>query len=338
MSRWWLISFALFTAAVLLPARADEVQLKNGDRLTGTVESIDSGKLLVDTKAEGKLSVDLKDIKTFSTDHPIVVKLADGTVARQNVSAGPDGQVMITPEGAAAPRAVEITQLKQINAPGAHWSGNIVVGGLLARGNTDSESVNASVHLQRRGEQDRLTFDAGYIFGRQRIPGDGKHETANDLFGEAKYDYFFTEKVYGFGDVRGEHDTIAGLDLRLVPSAGAGYQWVDTPSLGFNTEAGISFIHREYAHDGTDDALAARLAYHFTWKINDKVGVFHNFEYFPGLNRIDNYFFDTDAGVRASLTEKMFTEFKIDYRYDSRPAPGRGSNDIRYIIGVGWNF
>ena len=316
----------------------DEIQFKNGDRLTGTIDSIDSGKISIDSKVGGKVAADVKDIKTFSTDHPILIKLADGTMARQAVASGPEGQVMVTPEGAAAPRAVEIAQIKQISAPGAHWSGNIVVGGLLARGNTQSESVNMSAHVQRRGEQDRFTFDAGYIFGRERVPGHGTHETANDLFGEAKYDYFLTEKLYAYGNVRAEHDTIAGLDLRLVPGVGVGYQWVETPSLGFNTEAGISYLHREFARDGSDDSVAARLAYHFNWKINEKVGVFHNFEYFPGLNRINNYFFNTDAGVRASLTEKMFTEFKIDYRYDSMPAPGHGPNDIRYILGVGWNF
>ena len=66
--------------------------------------------------------------------------------------------------------------------------------------------------------------------------------------------------------------------------------------------------------------------------------VFHDFEYLPGLDSINNYFFDTDAGIRADITEKMFTEFKVQYQYDSRPAPGRGSNDIRYILGVGWSF
>lgn len=333
-----LFAILLLLTASVARVYGDEIQFKNGDRLTGTVESIDGSKLTIDSKVGGKVAADIKDIKTFSTDHPIMVKLADGTVARQAVAPGPDGQVLVTPEGTAAPRAVDISQIKQINPPGAHWSGNVVVGGLLARGNTDSDTVNASVHLQRRGEQDRFTFDGGYIFGRERVPGHGKHETANDLFGEAKYDYFLTEKLYAYGDVRAEHDTIAGLDLRLVPGVGAGYQWVDQPSLGFNTEAGVSYIHREFARDGSDDSVAARLAYHLTWKVNDKVGVFHNFEYFPGLDRIGNYFFTTDAGVRASLTEKMFTEFKVQYTYDSMPSPGHGPNDLRYILGVGWNF
>ena len=320
-------------------AAADEILFKNGDRLTGKIDSMDGTKLVVDSTPAGKVSVDLKDVSTFSTDEPVVLKLADGTVSRQRVGTGPAGQITVVPVGGGAPRTVPVTDVKSVSPPGAHWSGTVTVGGLLARGNTDTDSFNASAHFVRRGEQDRLTLDGGYIFGREHIRGShGKHETADDLFGEAKYDYFFTDRLYGYADLRAEHDTIAGIDLRLVPGVGIGYQWVESPTFSFNTEAGVSFLHRSYSHDGSDDALSARLAYHLTAKLNDKVGVFHDFEYFPGLNRIDNYFIDTDAGIRASITEKMFTEFKIDYRYDSKPAPGRGPSDLRYILGVGWNF
>jgi len=34
----------------------------------------------------------------------------------------------------------------------------------------------------------------------------------------------------------------------------------------------------------------------------------------------------------------MFTEFKIREEYDSQPAPGRGHNDTRFILGVGWQL
>lgn len=340
MNRRRILLAAVPVVVGMLAVRApgDEVQFKNGDRVTGTIESIDSGKLVISTKVGGKLTADLKDVQTFSTDHPMALKLADGTVIDQPVSAGPAGQVMVMPLGAAGPRPVELSQIKKLYKPGAQWSGDVQAGGFLARGNTDSDSFNASLHLTRRGEQDRLLLNASYIFGRERVAGSGKHETANDLLGEAKYDYFFSEKAYAFGDVVAEHDTIAGLDLRLVPTLGVGYQWIEKPNFSFNTDAGVSYIHRQFAHDGSDDTVAAQLAYHLTWKASDKVSVFHDLEYYPALSRIDNYFFTANAGVRASLTEKMFTQFTIQYRYDSVPAPGHGPNDVRYILSVGWNL
>jgi hypothetical protein len=34
----------------------------------------------------------------------------------------------------------------------------------------------------------------------------------------------------------------------------------------------------------------------------------------------------------------MFAEFKAEWKHDSTPAPGAEHNDVRDIVGVGWNF
>ena len=46
----------------------------------------------------------------------------------------------------------------------------------------------------------------------------------------------------------------------------------------------------------------------------------------------------TDAGLRVSLTEKLFNELKVEWRHDSSPAPGADRNDLRYLVSVGWQF
>ena len=136
-----------------------------------------------------------------------------------------------------------------------------------------------------------------------------------------------------------ERDIIAGISLRVTPGGGVGYDFFDRPDFHLHGEGGISWLYRDYTHGGgTQETVAARLAYHIDKKINDKVTLFHDFEYFPGLDSINDYYFDTDAGVRVTLTEKMFAEFKIQEQYDQRPAPGKGHNDTQFILGVGWNF
>jgi hypothetical protein len=73
-------------------------------------------------------------------------------------------------------------------------------------------------------------------------------------------------------------------------------------------------------------------------KVNDKVTLFHNLEYVPSLEDAEEFNINADAGVRATLTEKMFAEFKFQWKHDSEPAPGAQENDLRYILGVGWSF
>jgi putative salt-induced outer membrane protein YdiY len=331
-----LLFTAMLASAWATSVLADEVSLKNGDRLTGTITT-DGSHLTVDTQAEGKVTIDLKNVKTFSSGTPADVVLTDGTHVHGRLDSGPDGSVTFVPDNGAA-HAIAFGNLKAVNPPPVKWVGSILIGGLIARGNTDSDSLNAALDFSRRGEHDRITLSAQYIFTRTKLPGQTKQETADDLQGSAKYDYFFTPKLYGYGIIQAEHDVIAKLDIRLAPGVGIGYQWVETSKLSFNTEAGIGYLYRQYSQAGHTSSVDARAAYHLKWKVNDKINVFHDFEYLPGLDRLSNYFFSTDAGIRADLTKKMFTEFKIQYQYDSRPAPGRGSNDVRYILGVGWAF
>lgn len=317
---------------------ADEVTFTNGDHLTGKIESVEGGKMVFASAKAGKLTLDMKDVRTFASDGPISLKLDDGTVIHQKVNAAGEGQVAIAPGGAIAAQSVPIQRIKYVNFK-EEWTGSITVGGSLARGNTNADNLNAAFNLVRRGEKDRITVDGGFLYGREHVPGvAGKHETENDWFVGAKYDYFFTKKVYGYANARVERDLIADVDLRLTPGVGAGYNWVDQPDFKFYTEGGVSWLYRSYRNDGTNESVALRLAYHLDKKLNEHVSLFHNLEYYPALDRIDNYFFDADAGIRASITKTMFTELKIREQYDSAPAPGKGRNDTRFILGVGWNF
>ena len=96
-----LIATALLTIAAGTSS-ADEVRFKNGDRLTGTITSAEGGKLKLTSKVAGDVTVDLKDVDTFSTDAPAAVHLNDGTVVLDRIEAGDAGAVR-TSAGRAVP-------------------------------------------------------------------------------------------------------------------------------------------------------------------------------------------------------------------------------------------
>ena len=106
----------------------------------------------------------------------------------------------------------------------------------------------------------------------------------------------------------------------------------------FNTEGGVSYLYRSYSNDGTSESVSLRIAYHFITKLADKVTLLHDTEYYPGLDSINNYLITSDLGIRTDLTAKFFAEFRMEWRYDSQPAPGKTYNDLRYIVGVGYTF
>lgn len=319
-------------------AHADEVIFNNGDRITGKVLSVEGGKMTIDSKLAGEIKVDMKEVKTFTTDAPIEIRTTDGQKVNAKATASEtSGQVNVQPSGAAAPKAMPLGNVKYVNFDES-WQGNVIAGALFARGNTFADQVNIEFNLLRRTEEDRWTFSGGYHFGRERSPDTGaKTTTTDNWFATGQYDHFFTPKLYGFAGLRYEHDRIADLDVRLTPAVGLGYQWIDQPDLTFNTEAGLAYVWEKFEDDTTNDNIALKLAYHLTKKF-DKIALFHNLEYYPSIERIDDYLIITDAGIRADITTRIFAQYKIEWRYDATPASDNSRSDLRHIIGLGWKL
>lgn len=321
-------------------ALADEVVFKNGDRLTGKIVKADGGKLTIASKVAGEVTVDLADVTTFSSDGPVEVLLNDGTKINQRIAAADEGKFGVAAGGAIAPQAFPIASVKKVNPPPVAWTGSLTAGALITRGNSKSDNFNLSFDAVRRTDMDRITLGATYLYGRQKDQSTGDESTTVDNWSvDGKYDYFFTPKFFGYANVQVQKDRIADLDLRFIPGAGLGYQWVETPKLNFFTEGGLSWVYEQYSHpDDTREHAALRLAYHVDWQCNDKVKLFHDLEYLPSLSSWSEYLVNADAGVRADITGSFFSEFKVVADYNSKPADDHDKTDLRYLLGVGWKF
>jgi len=293
----------------------------------------------IKTAVAGEIEVKAEDVKTFTTDAPVEFRTKDGEKFTGAAKGDQPGVVSVTPTGATAPKPVKIAGVKYLNF-NESWRGAVIAGAMFARGNTYADQANIAFDLGRRTEIDRWTFTGGYNFGRQREPGTGdKTTTTDNWFATGKYDYFITEKLYAFGAIRYEHDRIADLDYRLVPGAGLGYQWIDTGDMKFDTEAGLAYVYEKFGDGEKNEAISVRGAYHLKKNLwGERVQLFHNLELYPSLKSINDYLIVTDAGLRAAITEKMFAEYKIEFRYDSTPAENTSRSDLRHIVGIGWKF
>jgi putative salt-induced outer membrane protein YdiY len=335
-----LCAVTALTAALIsaMDVRADQVVFKNGDKLTGKVLSMDAGKIKIKSDIAGEVTVELDKVQTFSTDEPLEIRTADGNSVRGQITALQDDQLQL-----GGNRTIALGTIRQFNPPPETWTGSILATGSIARGNTNTDDLGVDVTtvLRRTAmpNNDRITLDGAYNFGRQRDPATGAKVTSTDNWSaEGKYDRFWTDKLYGYVNLKAEHDRVAALNYRLSPGIGLGYQWVETPDRHFNTEAGFTYVYEDYISAGNDDHVALRLAYHFDQRLNERVSLFHNLEYLPAIEDPGDYNLTADAGVRADLTESFFSELKLEWKRDSTPAPDADKNDLRYILGIGWKF
>jgi putative salt-induced outer membrane protein YdiY len=331
------VTAALLAGSVLTSyAQADEVVLKDGDTIHGTVGEVTGGVLNFTSPSLGALSIKLSDIKSYTTVKPASVRLKQGQQIVSPITEG-NATKINTANGESLPTG----EIKYVNAPPPAWTGSIVASGILNRGNTNNETGGIAAQAQLRRDtleaNDRTSLNANYNYGNTGRGNDKTTTTDNgDVHGE--YDRFFTDQFYGLAVAGIYHDRIANLDYRLTPGIGVGNQWFEGPTFNLRGEAGVSYLYEDYQPGGVDQKVALRLAYHVDKQLNDRVSVFNDVEWLPAFQDPSDYVLNADAGIHADFTKHFFAEFKVVYRRNDRPPVGTLKDDLAYIAGLGWKF
>lgn len=319
-------------------ALADEVIFRNGDKLTGEIKSADGGTLVIVSKVAGEVRVKMEDVQTFSTDKPIEMHLADGTVLKQPVVQAAPGQVSTPPGGAVQAKDVPVATIKTINPPPVKWTGAVLAGAVVTRGNSHTDNLNVGAEATRRAAEDRISLNGNYNYGSEETNGTSTVST-DQWLAAAKYDYFLSPKWYAYGNIVGQSDHVANLGLRVTPGAGAGYQWVESAKTNFSTEAGLTYVYEQYTDPDTiNEFPAARLAYHYDRQLSDGVKLVNNLELLPSLDTFGDYLLTFDLGVRAVLTGSLFGEFKVVLQQNTNPPAGVEQWDTRMVVNIGYQF
>jgi hypothetical protein len=72
-----IISVLLLLLFVGSVVNAEQISLKNGDRLTGSIVSMDGKKLVLKTTYAGEVSIDWDSVEQFTSDQALVVTTVD---------------------------------------------------------------------------------------------------------------------------------------------------------------------------------------------------------------------------------------------------------------------
>jgi len=282
-----------------VPCAADEVQLKNGDRLSGTVQVLEAGTLKFKT-AHGDLSIAWPEVTALTVDDPILVRAPDGQVTTQ--AGGP-----IDIAAAAALTRPE---------PPIVWSGGANAGFLQAGGNTDVNSLRLDGEAVARAAANRYTVGASV----NRAEDTGR-ETARNASLSARYDRFVSERVFLNGNTIFTNDRFRDLDLRTAVGAGLGYQALDTAMTKLSVEGGLGYVNENFETAPDDSYTALREAAKLdVVVVGDRVTLFHQHDGYFGITGEDNLFIRMQNGVRLGLVAGIVTTARgsESTRLDSR--------------------
>ena len=327
---------AAVTALLWTSAHADEVVLKNGDRITGEVVELVDGKLSIKTDYAGVVRINWSEVETFSTDEPIFVTIGDNVV-RATVSEADAGTATLSSEDWLETEPVELSRLSAMNyqrKPAVRVSGRINFGASSTSGNTNIDKTNGDAEVVARTDKNRVTL-GGEV---NRAKTDGT-ETESNWLAYLKYDHFISKRWYAFANTSGENDEFKDIRLRTTFGIGTGYQWFDTEKTKLSFEIGANYVNTDFIEAADTDYPAARWALNFLQRLfNSKTEFFHRHELFSSLDDSENFFIRTRTGLRLPIIENLNSTIQYNYDYDDNPAPGRVKEDKAWLFTLGYRF
>jgi hypothetical protein len=124
-----------------IPARADEVWMKNGDRLTGALLYKADDILVLRTGYAGEIRLQWSQVERLSTDRPVGLLLSDETYLKARLAAADASRVALEEKDAPRARDVPLERIAYINPSpeqsgrGASFSGRVQLAAAQTKGN-----------------------------------------------------------------------------------------------------------------------------------------------------------------------------------------------------------
>lgn len=324
---------AMFGAllAVLLAgavARADEVALRNGDRVSGEVVSLHEKTVTIKTAWAGELKIDWAEVVSLSTDKPVPVTRADGSEVEARVRWADGAWTLWQPSGESLGTADGILGINLPEPPGPDraWHGELAAAMNLQRGNTDKFAASLSAAAKREFEKGRLSLYAGYDSA-----SDEGETTVRRARGGAKYEFDLTEKTYAYLGADFAHDKFKDLDLRSTLNLGLGHRWIRRERLEVDLEAGLAYVFENFKEADDDSHPAGRLGEELRWTINDRVSLIQRAEWLPNFEDFNDWQANFDLILESKLVGAWSLRSQYRMEYDNRTSDtGFGNPDIEH--------
>ena len=332
---------------------ADQITLKNGDRLTGDIIKSDDKALVIKTEFAGEVTVQWTAVDTISSTHTLHVALkdgqtivgtatpADGKVQLQTRDAGPvfttkDAIVGIRSDKEQAVYDAEAERLRHPHLTD-YWGGFFDTGLSTTKGNSDTLSFVLGAKAVRAAPSDKITVYANSIFAKNSSTGTSV-TTAHAIAGGIRGDLNLRPRVFVFGFTDFEFDQFQKLDLRNVLGGGIGYHVVKTQRTVFDVFGGGAYDQAYYSTGATVKGAEVVAGEELSYKISNRSSFSERFQFFPSLSNTGQYRITFDSTVTTKISNWLNWQASFGDRYVSDPIPGIKKNDLLLTTGVRLTF
>jgi putative salt-induced outer membrane protein YdiY len=350
-----LIRSCVVCLALSASSFADEVKLKNGDRITGTIVKSDGKSLTLKSEFLGSVNIVWEAVEQITSNQPLHLNLSDGQTIVGTITTIADKYEVATKDASAVSVAKSsiktirnqeeqtayLAEIDRLRNPGLLdlWSGTFDAGLSLTRGNADTNTFTIGANAARATTRDKISVYAAVIKARARSRTTGlQEETANAIRGGGRYEINLTSRAFAFGFSDLEFDEFQKLDLRLVLGGGLGWHAIKNENTLFDLFGGGSY-NKEYFSTGLKrSAGEALVGQELTHKLSSRSLLKERLVFFPNVQETGDYRLNFDASLVTNLNRWLSWQITLSDRYLSNPVPGAKNNDVLLTTGIRLTF
>lgn len=344
-----LLVLAVLTTLICLPLWGDQVVLKNGDRLTGTVTKSDGKTLVLKTEYMGDVTIQWPAIDMVSSDQPLHIDTQGGKtlVGKINTSDGNLSVMTGSGEVQTVPRT-EVTALRNDQEQAAYekslhptigqdWTIGTSVGFALTRGNSETENLSIGFTGDRKTNHDEITMYANSVYATNDAPGAVPGVTANVAQGGARYSHDLTNRLFAFASADFQSDALQALNLRSILGGGLGVHAIKTSQTTLDVLFGANYTRESFV--GLDMNFAAlTLGEELTRKLGASTVLTEKGYFYPDLNQTSQYLGTFSLGTVTKLSKWLGWQNAFGDIYVTNPPPGKKTNDLLLTTGLNIAF
>ena len=330
-----IMAFALVSAY----ATADQVILKNGDRLTGTVVKKTPAGLTFDTEYAGKIRIDWQMVDAIQTKESVRV-LVRGNTHIVDAKLASDTPETVTLTGVPDTPPLQLEQIAYLNptpsesGTGTEYNGRLNVSGSADYGNSDKTQLSGEAEFRGVAKESRFTTR----FRTERRTQKNTTTVSNWQF-DGDRDWFIDKTRFLYARTFARHDRIRDLSLRFTLGGGYGTQLINNDDTSLSVQGGLDYM-RERRYEAESQryyALGWGLRFRH-WLPARTAEFFHEQDGYISTRNMNDITLRTRTGLRVPIVDKLSAQIQMLLDWEGRPVDDLKSTDITVQMGINYEW
>jgi len=342
---WHTLVFALLMMTGIATCQADTVWMKNGDRLSGTIKSLEGGKLLLTTPYGGDVRIAFDQVATLQSEIELVIndqalrrdylakfaRAQSGEVTLIGVQREPgDTQSEIE-------KSIPLEEVTRVVRPkplirDTTLTGTFDLGLNRKSASTDSLDYNAALRGEARHGLWRHQLSANH--NRQK---ENNNVTTNTYGANYSLDRFLTEKAFWQGRIMHKRDLLEDLNRQTAYGTGPGYQFWDDELGALSLTVLAGRVQYGYSDGTVDNFYATSLRWDYNRYFRARqFEIFARGEFTRPLDKAANFGLNAEVGARYNMNQWASLYVKASRNQISGSRETLNENLLSTGVGLKW--